>query len=570
MRAPAAARAADLLVFVLFLAVPLAASRALWDQFTTVKWYVLEVLAAAWLVAETGAGGAGWPSFLRRHRAWVLLLALLSVASALRMGIGAAVGPLVERGTFVALTLCAFWSQRREGAAVRAARAGTALALAVVTALGWWQAVGPDPLAALNAGDHRGSTFGNANMAAQYVGLSIVLLLATPWPRRRWRVGVEAAVLAASGAWLVVLATRSVLLALGAAVLAWALLLHRRRREVLWALAGAAVLAIAWWTGTRLLSAEARARKATSAEHRLAVWSDTVRLIADHPLGVGAGRFEDVFRSYQATGATSADERIVFRQPHNEPLRIAAEEGLPFVAVLAVLLLKLARALRPAFRAGPATDARHRLVVGWGVFLAVESFFQFPFAMAFGALATAAGLGSCLGLADEAGAPRRPVSWAGRAAAAAAATVLIVGAARLAWSERLFVGRRTDLAAQERACRLDPRNIPACVMEAWLRGSHGDLAGGRARAAEVLRRAPHYPPAIKLLAQEALASGDVEAGCVYLFTYDRLFRGQSTLSGELARSCDERARQAAARRVPSPHYDRFPFAGADARERAPR
>ena len=83
--------------------------------------------------------------------------------------------------------------------------------------------------------------------------------------------------------------------------------------------------------------------------------------------------------------------------------------------------------------------------------------------------------------------------------------------------------------------------------------------------AAVLERAPHYPPAIKLLGQLALIAGDREAGCTYLTAYDVLFRGASTLHEELLARCDERERRAAAARVPSPRYEVFPLAGADAR-----
>ncbi|HET8644115.1 MAG TPA: hypothetical protein VFO85_01425, partial [Vicinamibacteria bacterium] len=86
MRVPAfAARVADVLAFTTFLAVPLAAAPAFWDQFVSVKWYVLEVLAAAWLAAEAWAGG-GQPAFVRRHWMLVLTAAVLALASTLRMG----------------------------------------------------------------------------------------------------------------------------------------------------------------------------------------------------------------------------------------------------------------------------------------------------------------------------------------------------------------------------------------------------------------------------------------------------------------------------------------------------
>jgi hypothetical protein len=81
----------------------------------------------------------------------------------------------------------------------------------------------------------------------------------------------------------------------------------------------------------------------------------------------------------------------------------------------------------------------------------------------------------------------------------------------------------------------------------------------------VLRRAPHYPPAVKLLAQQALLAGDRDAACVYMAAYEALFRGRSTLHSELVDNCDPQRRAVATGRVPTPFYARFPLAGDDAR-----
>ncbi len=561
-----ATRLADALVFLAFLGVPLAVSPALWDQYVSVKWYTLEALAACWLLAEAWAGSGGWPRFLRDHVVLVVLALGLGLASVFRAGVAAALAPLVERTASLALTLCAYWWVRRRGGSLGPARAGTAVALAVVTAIGFAQAAGRDPIAALSAGDGRGATFGNANMAAQYAGLAVLLLLSPPWPRRRWRAAAEAAVVVAAAAWLVLLGTRSVLVALGAAGIALALSARNRARVRVMAAAAAcaAVVALAWWGAARLLDADMRLHKAASVEHRLHVWSDTLRLVADHPLGVGAGNFEDAYRPYQATGAAFTDERQVWRQPHNEYLRVAAEEGLPLLVLLAVLLARLAARVVRAWRQ-PAPPGRPLIAV-WAAFLAVEAFFQFPFALAFPAQATALLLGLALWRAEEAppdAPPPRAAAW--RAGAVVAAVLLVAGASRVALSEWLFVASRNDLAAQERACRLDARNLQACVMAAWLRSGTGDVPGGRAMVARVLRRAPHYPPAMKLLAQQAAVAGDHEAACIYMTAYDALFRGQSTLHADLMAVCDEGARRAAAQRIATPDYEGFPFAGADAR-----
>ena len=65
---PLAPRLADALVAAAMVAVPLASSSAFVDQYTTVKWYVVHALAAAWLLVEVwGPGYAEHFQVLRAH-----------------------------------------------------------------------------------------------------------------------------------------------------------------------------------------------------------------------------------------------------------------------------------------------------------------------------------------------------------------------------------------------------------------------------------------------------------------------------------------------------------------------
>lgn len=192
MRArPISTLVADAVAFTAFLAVPLVASHAFWDEFVTVKWYALEALAACWLLAEAWAGSGGVPRFVREN-AWLAVpAAALALLNVLRSGPAAAVAPLVERGAVLALALCAYWWLRR-GGSLEVLRYATAPALALVAAIGLAQAAGRDPLASLTASDGRGATFGNANMAAQYAALGALLLATARWPRAARAVALAA------------------------------------------------------------------------------------------------------------------------------------------------------------------------------------------------------------------------------------------------------------------------------------------------------------------------------------------------------------------------------------------
>lgn len=205
------------------------------------------------------------------------------------------------------------------------------------------------------------------------------------------------------------------------------------------------------------------------------------------------------------------------------------------------LLLRLGAAVRRQ------AQARHWplaavIVAGGTAFLAVESAFQFPFAMAFGCLGAAMLLGLALSLLETDGRPAvpQPVAWrpAARLATIAAALVGAFALARLVRSDYLTGTAAPDAARPHEACDLNPRNLRACLNAAWLDARTGNRQDARVRAAAILDRSPYYYPAIKLLADESLAQGDVRAGCFHLWIYDSLFDGRSAEHDRLSALCD--------------------------------
>lgn len=566
----------------LFLAVPLAAAPWFWDQFTTVKWYVLDLLALGGFALEIGRGrGCRSPSPLRQGwpaRLCAVLAALVSLG-ALRHGVAWGAPVLLDRACFVLLSLLAFWHFGRNGLDTRGLAPPLGLALLVVSSVGMAQVLGADPLPRLTASDHRSAFFGNVNLAAQFVGLAIVLLLAggaRPRPARARALAREAVVLLGL-TYLWFLSCRSVFLALSAALALLAANGRQSGRSLAARLAATALvvaLIVGWGplVGLRpvhLLSPEVLANKALSTQMRLGVWRATLSLVADHPLGVGSGGFRDAFVPYQLGLAVVPGDKLLFETPHNDYLRLLAEEGVVSTLTLVALLVLLWRrwcATAPRPDAPERVRAARALVASWAAFLAVEACFQFPFATAFGALAAAVVLGLGLAAGEVSGpasagtrpaagdgAPRGPRRWrlAGALLVAAALPVL----AAVAASELLYVNRRTDLRALEMACSLNPRNLPACVTASWRRATAGDAARARGQLVAVLRRSPYYHPAILLLGQIADTQGDHEGACLYLWVYDELFRGRS--------AAHERAREACGGRIPVPPAlaARMPFYG---------
>ena len=533
-------RIADGVVAALMVAVPLAASSAFADQYTTVKWYLVHVLAAAWLLVEVWVcHSAGWPAFVRDRRFAVLAFAALAAWSALRGGPERALAPLVDRGACVVLALCSSWYFARNGGRTFAMAAGLSISAGITVVVGLAQAGGRSLPAALTASEGPAALFGNVNMAAQFVGLALLLVLSTPadrdgsravaWNAVRVALGVSGAV------YLYLLSSRSVLLALAAAAVCVAWRSQKRFLEMAAGVSAVALLVLVWGQPWARLDPALAERKASSIAARLSVWADTVSMIRDHPLGVGTASFEDAFLPYQARGRMQPQESLVFRGPHNEYLRFLAEDGALFCAAAAVLAALLAA----RWRRSPARSPGLRtLVVAWGSFLAVESAFQFPLALAFGALAASITVGATLA-AVEAGSPARASRLAWVAGGTLASVMLLAVSLRVATSEYLYVKAPDDVRCQRRACALDPGNRPACVTAAWLEVREGDAPGAKARLAAVLAGAPHYPPALKLLGEIAAMEGDPAEACRRLRAYDALFRGRSSVHASANLACAE-------------------------------
>ena len=74
---------------------------------------------------------------------------------------------------------------------------------------------------------------------------------------------------------------------------------------------------------------------------RIEVFSDTLKMIAANPWGIGAGKYQDVFRRYQTHSLDS-----LFDHAHNDYLENAAEWGvIPATAFWALIIFVLARSI---------------------------------------------------------------------------------------------------------------------------------------------------------------------------------------------------------------------------------
>lgn len=128
---------------------------------------------------------------------------------------------------------------------------------------------------------------------------------------------------------------------------------------------------------------------------RFAIWSNTLSLIAQHPLaGVGFGEFNF------AWSLTPFPHRPVafFDHTHDLPLQLAVELGLPLSAlILTLLLFAFVRAFQGAFGRQDVLGRAPGAAIMMVLMIAVHSLLEYPLWYAYFLLPTAVAFGLCLG-----------------------------------------------------------------------------------------------------------------------------------------------------------------------------
>ncbi len=303
------------------------------------------------------------------------------------------------------------------------------------------------------------ATFGNKNMAAQFVLMTIPLAIGFALESRRAALAALSALCAAlMGGYLLYTLTRSAWLALALEVIFIAAWIRRgrasgrtRRSTVVALLVGAAGLIAIVLLGPGFVRSayetlaapwHARVEPATpsaapppaavaSVQGRLAIWRNTLAMVRDNPvLGVGLGNHSVRYPAYARAAVVDPlwGTRSQLDYAHNEYLQAWAELGIVGLALLLWLGTAIAALLRGAYQDVPTLSASHlSMAAAAGLLgIAVDAAFSFPFRRAVPPLVAAVYLGLLASRARH-----RTVTtpaWAKWLAAAAAGAALVATA----------------------------------------------------------------------------------------------------------------------------------------------
>jgi O-antigen ligase len=389
--APPPVRAADRLALAATCAgaalVPLAYLPPLEAPFLVAKFAVLQIAAALGFAALALRWWAvpDQPLWSRPlARAALLVLATTALAWAFA-GRGPAIGApyadaaLARWGALFGIA-CGTSLVARDPRARRTLLETVTATGTIVAAIGLWQHLDIVPLP-IPEWSPPGSTFGNRNMGAEAIALSLPLGIAALASTRRERAGTIAFVLALSAQAVYLAATRTRGAWLGcAAGVAVTLALLRPRlspRAALMVLAlGAVVVIVALLPGRanprygpdakRLASGVALAEASvdphsTALRTRFGLWRRSLTMWRERPLlGVGPGNWPVVFPRFAEPGAAEdgvLTVALIPRQAHDDLLERATETG---AIGLAALLILYAAAAWTALRRARSGDTAER------------------------------------------------------------------------------------------------------------------------------------------------------------------------------------------------------------------
>lgn len=526
----------QLLIPLLFLAIPLGVSfwtvTGVLDQYAEFRWF-LTGLGCALLLAGGAVTGfrLELPAFRARPATWILfgITAFFALIPAVRTFPGILENKGMEWICFLVLF---FWScslgARAESRELflRSIRFANRIGLFAVAGYLIAQKAGFRWRYLASSGPVDTSLFGNKNFAASYFGIAVLIHLHGFRRNRRAGELLVDSIPALLGVYgLVSMKARGASLgfAAGLLLLLWSKVRWNPARKAAVA-AGLFLPLLIWFC---ILSYRGVTPDADSRSFRLARWLNTAAMIADHPLGIGPGRYRFAYLSYSSrirNDIEIADGRVSLT-PHNLPLQIAVESGL-ITALAAFLALGLI--LVRAWRSDPATVA----VAGS---ILVDGIFAFPLDVPYSFMAFAV----FSGLAFASGGSPFTVWSLGRLRipvllTAAAMAVFLVCDFTAVLSESFDIN---DPASMRRSCERAPWRMVACLQLARIEGNHGNFREGIRLAKSVLRRQPDDFNAHFLISELYRLSGDSQSYCTHLSRYDSELGARTRFHAEVLKNC---------------------------------
>jgi O-antigen ligase len=392
--------------------------------------------------------------------------------------------------------------------------------------------------------DQLAGNFGNINIAAEFLGLSLILQLSTLFTKQLQK-SLKLFLYGLSlftTLYVYLASSRSVLIAL---IISFSVLLFfkvtSKPRILKWL--GSVSIISCFVIGLGLhLKADQNAQqtawvpdlqKSVSTNTRYELLKATLQMIQHNPWGVGPGEFEFAIMPYLHKMMPEFNEYVIPHAPHNEYLRLLAEEGIPLTLMLCALVIVFLYERRKHI---VSTLQQYPIIAAFFTFWIIQSAFQFPFTNGFSVLVfclifSFALFKICPIKNDKQGiiVPQKPTLLYACAYAALYVSVCT--------SEYLTLWQPNASEKSKLAYALNARN--------WYAGSNYTQAliaqQDYARAQDLLdaelKKRPHHFVAVRQLISVHLATNNTNDACRLMKKYDSYFANNSSYTAMRTSSC---------------------------------
>lgn len=506
--------------------VPLCFNSAYINYFSQAKWIALYVMTAI-AVVMTGLETFVLPKLSRLELTLFIAIIAVYAQNVLRFGIANQDIAIQDRLIFLIWVVLWFRTLQIKGFLTTLAFAIIACA-AVVDVVGYVQYFGWD---LVPRGPSRpASLFGNVNNAAEFLAYSMAFAIIAyrNTSVNRVKIGIEVFI-GATLSFLVYLACRSANLGLLVAI---PFLLIAFRPFSKWAYARILFFANVAFCSVKIAEflrynqtwtsgyqRQIGIKGMESINSRLAIWQDSLQTALDQPTGVGAGNFNFGHVLASLKNYHPIDEFMLWEHPHNEVLRMIAEDGWIFAFAVLVFIASVALRVVRKWRFD-RTGEPLKLLIGLTIILIPSALTAFPTRLPgeFLIVTLIIALAFTV-IGDVVELRRRPV--VGFGFAVMIALLLLSTAYRLDYGESALRDPTANFARSERACDLLPRwQVCLKAIEYNIMNSEWDKA--QYKLDRILSAQPYNYMAFKAKANLAMKQNQGSNACATVWAYEAI------------------------------------------------
>lgn len=266
--------------------------------------------------------------------------------------------------------------------------------------------------------------------------------------------------------------------------------------------------------------------KSDSFSQRLHLYITTLKLIADHPFGVGVGQYFNQIMPYLVNSDFKPAEYVYFDQPHSEFLKWAVQFGiLGFVLPFLVL----------GYLVWFAFKEKNFFLCGSFLVLLPQLAFQFPFENPTSLLYLAFLFALALRLF-----PQRvdlTLIWWKRIPLILLGLIGIFHATLFVTSIFFETSHNNNLSYVESACELYPVNMNGCFVRDQFLINTNQMGPVKRALIEDIEKFPYHAGIMRILPAYLRVTQDNQKICEAVLIYDYIYAKQTFFNAEIMQAC---------------------------------